>query len=685
MLLKKLKLKNIRSYIDEEIMFPEGTTLLSGDIGSGKSTILLAIDFALFGIRRGELSGSALLRNGAYEGNVTLNFVVGEKEIFIKRTLKKTSNGINQDSGYLTLDDVTQELTPVELKQRILQILNYPQDTINKKSLIYRYTVYTPQEEMKLILLGEKEYRLETLRKVFNIDKYKRIGENSKIITTEIKQKKKESIGFVSDLESKKLKVKEIEVELLKTNEQIELNRKRLETTIQLIAIKKQNISNFEQQIISMNELKKDLEVVKHTIKLKEELKSRNVNQLTTLEKQLENIVNNTKEIDFEGLKEKIIENEKNLELLENELRQVLNKAIEIKNKKQNSEEIKIKITKLDFCPLCKQNVSEDHKHGVIQREEETIKKLEIDFEEFTKKELELSNKIKELKENFKALKSQEREYEVSKIKLYDIKNKKESIKTLNNEKEEIEVLIEQITERKEKIEQELSELKDIEANYQTTKKETEELQEQQKKIELNIAVLNKDYQHLSREINNLKSEIETKEKVKAKLDYYTKLQDWLENFFINIVEIMEKKIMLKVHTDFNDLFQKWFSMLMDNELIKVKLNEEFTPLIEQNGHDIEYENLSGGEKTACALAYRLALNQVINTIVSSINTKDLIILDEPTDGFSSEQLDKVRNVLNELSMKQIIVVSHESKIESFVQNIIKIQKQGHISKIYKV
>ena len=35
MLLKELKLNNIRSYIEETITFSEGSTLLSGDIGSG--------------------------------------------------------------------------------------------------------------------------------------------------------------------------------------------------------------------------------------------------------------------------------------------------------------------------------------------------------------------------------------------------------------------------------------------------------------------------------------------------------------------------------------------------------------------------------------------------------------------------------------------------------------------------
>ena len=81
-------------------------------------------------------------------------------------------------------------------------------------------------------------------------------------------------------------------------------------------------------------------------------------------------------------------------------------------------------------------------------------------------------------------------------------------------------------------------------------------------------------------------------------------------------------------------------------------------------------------------MSYRLALNKVINDIVAEIKTKDIIMLDEPTDGFSSEQLDKVRDVLNQLGVKQIIIVSHESKIESFVDNVIRVQKHDSVSTV---
>ena len=81
MIIKKIKLENIRSYIEREINFELGSTLLSGDIGSGKSSILQAIDFALFGLSKGVLSGESLLRYGKNKGSVELEFKIGNFDI----------------------------------------------------------------------------------------------------------------------------------------------------------------------------------------------------------------------------------------------------------------------------------------------------------------------------------------------------------------------------------------------------------------------------------------------------------------------------------------------------------------------------------------------------------------------------------------------------------------------------
>ena len=66
--------------------------------------------------------------------------------------------------------------------------------------------------------------------------------------------------------------------------------------------------------------------------------------------------------------------------------------------------------------------------------------------------------------------------------------------------------------------------------------------------------------------------------------------------------------------------------------------------------------------------------------MLSRIKTRDLVILDEPTDGFSDQQLDKMRDVLQQLNVKQLIIVSHEQKIEGFVENVIRFRKEKGIS-----
>ena len=193
MKLKYIKLKNIRSYINQIIDFDSGSTLLSGNIGTGKTTLLLAIDFAFFGLRKSDLSGSALLRNGETEGYVEINFELDGKDIVIRRNLKRTSKSITQGSGMFIIDDKVEELTPIELKQKVIDLFKYPREFLTKsKSLIYNYTVYTPQEEMKSILLAKSDERLNILRKTFGIDKYKRIVENSKLLISNLNSSKKE-------------------------------------------------------------------------------------------------------------------------------------------------------------------------------------------------------------------------------------------------------------------------------------------------------------------------------------------------------------------------------------------------------------------------------------------------------------------------------------------------------------
>ena len=105
MIFKNIRLKNIRSYKETEIAFPEGAVLLAGDVGSGKTTVLLAIEYALFGLQPGQ-RGSSLLSNGEEYGEVSLEIDIDGTKVVIDRGLKRNVKSINQDFAAITINDI---------------------------------------------------------------------------------------------------------------------------------------------------------------------------------------------------------------------------------------------------------------------------------------------------------------------------------------------------------------------------------------------------------------------------------------------------------------------------------------------------------------------------------------------------------------------------------------------------
>ena len=683
MIIKKVKLKNIRSYVEEEIDFPQGSVLLAGDIGSGKSSVLLAIDFALFGLRRGNLSGASLLRNGADLGSVELHFNIEDKNVVIQRNLKKSSNAIVQDSGYIIINDERRDATAIELKQAILELLNYPKELLTRsKSLIYRYTVYTPQEEMKSILLGDKDIRLDTLRKVFDIDKYKRIKENTEIYLQYLNERRKELEGKIYDLEDKKKelqnKIKEQDI----VNENLKELIPKINEITKAVDKKREDIKTSENEINKLNEIKREVEI--NNIKLNNTLLNYNNNS-----KEIENLISIINDLgrnanielpDIDEVNIKIKEDNNKIKNYENELELINRRLNEFETKKLQSVELKSKILELKECPLCKQNVTHEHKSLIKQDEDAKIQDYDKEILNYKSKKFSLQDSLNDLKTQLENLKEKKSSYEIIKLRLDNLNEKKQRKDLLLKEQTR---LSDDIKSIKDNINGLNSRIKEYDENkYEKLKKELEELQKRERNLEIERATYLANINELNKIIKQLDEEVSYKLVIKANINNLANIDSWLEEYFMNIVNVIEKQIMLRVYNDFSSLFKKWFNMLMETENIEVNLDEEFTPIIQQNGHDLDFVYLSGGEKTATALAYRLALNQVINNLITNIKTKDLLILDEPTDGFSDEQLDRVRNVLSELNIKQLILVSHEQKIESFVDYVIRLSKKEHVSKI---
>jgi len=279
-ILKRLEIENIRSYWKQTFDFPMGTILFEGDIGSGKSTILNAIEFALFGL--GSQRGSSLLRLGTKKGSTTLTFHVENKQYKIHRSLiKKGKSIVHGDDGYIESERRRVSLSTTELKERILKILNFNEPTSPRaQSVIYRYAVFTPQEEMKEILQQNPDKRLETLRKAFGVEDYRIAGDNAQNTNRVIKQKISFFKGQTSDLDQKEKDLEITKKEIAKISKQIVDERedeKRLDKQTKEIIEKlekyqktKQKIENLQENVIPL--LKREIrEKTKRQQNLKEE------------------------------------------------------------------------------------------------------------------------------------------------------------------------------------------------------------------------------------------------------------------------------------------------------------------------------------------------------------------------------------------------------------------------------
>ncbi|MBI2666884.1 AAA family ATPase [Candidatus Woesearchaeota archaeon] len=271
MLIHSLKLQNIRSYSEQTIHFPRGSTILSGDIGSGKSTLLQALEFALFGVSRPDLPAEALLRKGATHALVELNFSLGTNQITIQRKLKKEKEGIKQLPGSIIINNLKKELMPIELKAEMIALLGYPEEFLTKnKNYIFRYTVYCPQEEMKLILQEDAETRLDTLRKIFGLDKYKIIRENIQIYLKELRIRKMILEERTTLLPEKEKNLQTIQEEIYHFYQQLqELIHKK--TSIQQeLSQQQQQLQQYEQQQQQRQQLLHQLQTVEALLQEKQ-------------------------------------------------------------------------------------------------------------------------------------------------------------------------------------------------------------------------------------------------------------------------------------------------------------------------------------------------------------------------------------------------------------------------------
>lgn len=681
MRLKKITLKNIRSYKFQEIEFPEGSILLAGEVGSGKTTILLAIEYALFGVQPGQ-KGSSLLRNDSKIGEVSLELEVGGKQIIIDRKLKRVSKGVSNEYAAISINGEKIESSVTEIKSKMVEILGYPSEFVKKNNMLYRYTVYTPQEQMKQIILEDVETRMNILRHIFGIDKYKRMSENLAIVLNNLKNDVKYLQGEIktldedkSLLESKKLHTQEIsqKIESIKTQLKFCIaKREAQEAEISALDAKLQEKRKFEQEV----------EKTKIMMASRRET-------LSSINREIEEIQKNileTEEIfDSEEYKRIIDELTSKKEIIENLSFQIMDLTAKIgaleKEKRDNISK-KERIFSIRVCPTCLQDVSEFHKHNILNETEGKIALILSQLPNLEKERSSLQEKVQSEKKEIIKLEERKVQLEILKAKREYLEKSKLKLQEMIKQRQIIEKDFDLLSKHIENLKENILRYSSFENLIRKKQLELRQYLTEEKKVEIALAEFRKEQQLTEIEIRNLELSILKKENLKKSLQNLNEIIDWLSSQFAALIEFTERNVLLRLRNEFSKLFRQWFLMLVPENGLNCHLDENFTPIISQGETEMDYEFLSGGERTAVALAYRLALNQTVNSLLSKIRTRGIVILDEPTDGFSDAQINKMNEIFEELNATQLIIVSHEPKIESFVDNVLNVSKEGDVSRV---
>jgi exonuclease SbcC len=692
MRIEKVTLRNIRSYEEATVSLPDGITLLSGDIGSGKTSILLAIEFALFGIIRGSFSGTSLLRHGADKGSVTLTFTVDDDQVTVHRALKRTSRGVRQQSGWYEVNGEREDATAREIKAEVIDLLGYPSSLVTKsKSMLYRYTVYTPQEAMKEILRESADQRLEKIRKVLHLDKYKRVKENAELYARELKREIKNDEENLPDKSSVEEKLDSYEEQLGELEEEeAELIEEKASVDTSLDDVS-DDLNELEAEREELNELEKEYERVKSRLttvsqdikEAKEDIESKQNRVKDDLEEP-------KRPADKpEEIREKQAKAERGVEKLKDKASKIQGELRVIEEKISDAEDIKDRIGDLDECPTCGQTVDDDHEETVTNEQDELIESLQEDKAEYEEKLDDVQEKLttfktkrEELRERYEDAQSAKQARATYKQKKKRNEELKEDITSLQERVDDKQDVRDEVKKRKSELEAEIQDYEDLQDDVDELKDKQQRLRERKEEITSSLATCKEKQRSIADRLEEARGELEAFEELQASIQRRRTTHTWITEHFANLLDVIEQHVLLTVQQRFDESFRSFFEALIDDEQLRADIDTEFTPRVTQQGYDVDIDDLSGGEKTSVALAYRLAMNDVINDYMEEVRTDDLLVLDEPTDGFSGEQLDRLRDILKDLQASQIILVSHEEKLEGVTEHLLRVRKVNSRSEV---
>ncbi|MEM3422675.1 MAG: SMC family ATPase [Candidatus Bilamarchaeaceae archaeon] len=573
-MIKQITIKNWRSHENTQLTFGAGTNLLVGIMGSGKTSVLDAISFALFGtfpaLERRQLKLEDIIRYNANETKVSLIFEWNGSEYKVDRKIEKKNNRITSKADIYRdgslLDSGSTAVTEV-----IEEVLDMDYD-------LFTRAIYSEQNNIDYFLSLDPKKRKDEFDRILGLDRFEkaraatvsianrlesvvrsltdRYDENKeKEIKENIRktaEKEEELSKEITTIKKKNDEIKKEVLELKGAFELLEKNKRTAEVLSKELASLQGQVVSLEKGLTKIEEkVYSEKKRIVEQLRKKRELLQQNINENKRIEVEI------NKKIAFMEAKVKEVEQRAmRLEKLRSMLNHLLNgkskdeiikrlneskREFEDKNSQraallqiitQTRELLKHLSSAGNKCPLCETALGAEGIERVRRKKEEEIKNAEKKAKEILQVTIALQEENKKIDENLRKIELIEQQIKSEEQQLIDKEEFDKGRETLKKQLDEVLKLTFGLENESKKLQQEI-EKEAVEINkmeemirretmINEIKKKILEVEEKQKKVKYN----EEEYTSKRKELEEKRIE---EQKLQAKIEYLEKEKKMLE------------------------------------------------------------------------------------------------------------------------------------------------------------
>jgi len=691
-MITSIELGDFLSHSSTKLEFQKGVTVFVGDNGAGKSSIIDAITFSLFG-QHTRKSNKGLIKRGSNQGFAKINFSINDKQYEAVRKIDNKGTLSAKFSEIINDDRI--EIAAGERKQFGESMTHEVEKRIGLNFEKLKIASIVQQGELNAIINAKPKEFKELLNAIIGIDKLDVASESMKIVNKEFREKIKEKVGFddthleilARDLEKHENDIQEAKPEKnkLETNqEKLKIEVDELRKKIETDAPKIDKINQLEQRKKELIKYSKEaIQDIQHQI-------SENERKIHDCEGCFEHTVLKS------DLESKIQKVEQAIEDTLKKIQVMTSQIASLKEKQLLASKLQLKDNK---CPVCDSNVQklnplfqEEHlKEEMIHLQEEVISK-EKEKEMYNQKRKEFSEKLQRSRDAEATLRAHSINNKEELVQIQeDVKIKKQNIQNIPSiggsliEISQIDSHAKTIFENITKLE---SETKGFdEQEFSNLKKLVNEKQMNLSQLDQQIGAILEKISKAEQQIKLIQNAISELKIVK---EYVGNLNEIQMNIFSRDGPVATSLRSWALNTISAKASE--YLTLLNTKIQRIALSEKSRDIsiaCFSKNEVLELESLSGGEKVSVALALRLGMASLLGA--SNLN---LMILDEPTTHLDAERKKSLVGVLSQLSnisssetRMQFLIITHDAEIfeDSTVEQIYKFESTEQGSKVIEL